>query len=57
MRTFAVAAFVAVLLLTGGSVTALAETVTIVCPLRNGSFLFVVDFDRKTVSSSSEGAP
>jgi hypothetical protein len=57
LRAFAVATFVAVPFLTGGSVTALAETATIVCPARNGSFVFVVDFDHKTVSSSSEGAP
>ena len=57
LRAFAIATFVAVPFLTGGAVTARAETSTIVCPARNGSFVFVVDFDHKTVSSSSEGAP
>lgn len=56
-RAFAISISLAAPLLTGGSATALAETATIVCPARNGSFVFVVDFDHKTVSSSSEGAP
>jgi hypothetical protein len=57
LRAFTVATFVAIPFLTGSPVIALAETATIVCPARNGSFIFVVDFDHKTVSSSSEGAP
>jgi hypothetical protein len=56
LPAFAVPASLAALLLTGGTAPALAETAVIVCPARNGSFVFTVDFDHKTVSSSSEGA-
>jgi hypothetical protein len=57
LRAFAVATSLAASLLTAGTATVFAETAVIVCPARNGSFAFTVDFDRKTVSSSSEGAP
>jgi hypothetical protein len=57
LRAFAVATSVAAPLLMGGTGPVFAETAIIICPARNGSFVFTVDFDRKTVSSSSEGAP
>jgi hypothetical protein len=57
LRTCAVATSIAASLLTGGTATVFAETAVIICPARNGSFVFTVDFDRKTVSSPSEGAP
>jgi hypothetical protein len=57
MRRFVGGTLLAATLLAGGTVPVLAETAVIVCPARNGSFVFTVDFTRKTVSSSSEGAP
>jgi hypothetical protein len=47
----------AAIVLLGGTGPAFADTAIIICPARNGSFVFTVDFDQKTVSSSSEGAP
>jgi len=57
MKAFSFGVFLAATLFAGGTGPALAETTIIICPARNGSFVFTVDFDQKTVSSSSEGAP
>jgi hypothetical protein len=56
LRAFALATCLATPLLLGGVAPVFAETAIIICPANNGSFVFTVDFDRKTVSSSSEGA-